>query len=246
MARYYAPLRRLAGSVDIVSPDADLSQYKLVIAPALNVITNKVAENLIAYVKAGGNLVLTPRSGMKDDDNSLQTNRQPGPLEPLLGGRVEQFYALAAPIPVDGDLLHASASIWAEELSVSSPDTRVLLRYGKSNGWLDGKPAVISRSIGSGSITYVGTVFDEEAMRNLTRWLVAKSHTTVSPVQVPDGVEASTRVGKDRMVHILVNFADKEETVHLPTAMKDEMNSGHSVREIVLPVSGVAVLSEPR
>ena len=39
MARYYAPLRRAVQSVDIVSPDADLSQYKLVVAPALNVIT---------------------------------------------------------------------------------------------------------------------------------------------------------------------------------------------------------------
>ena len=246
MARYYAPLRRSVESVDIVSPEADLSRYKLVIAPALNVITAKVAENLIAYVKAGGNLVLTPRSGMKDGDNSLRVERQPGPLSALLGGRVEQFYALAAPVVVDGDMLHTDASIWAEELSVSSPETKVILRYGKSNGWLDGKPAVISRRIGRGSITYVGTVFDETAMRTLTGWLLAQSHVTVAPLLVPDGVEASTRVGKDRMVHILVNFADKEVTVHLPSTMKDEMYTGHNVQQIVLPVSGVAVLSEPR
>jgi beta-galactosidase len=246
MARYYGPLRRAVQSVDIVSADADLSQYKLVIAPAFNVITTKAADTLIAYVKAGGNLVLTPRSGMKDGDNSLQVERQPGPLSALLGGRVEQFYALAAPVPVDGELLHTDASIWAEELSVSSPETHVLLRYGKSSGWLDGKPAVISRRVGSGSITYVGTVFDETAMRTLTQWLLTQSHVSASRLVVPDGVEASTRVGKDRIVHILVNFADKEVTVHLPNPMKDEMNTGHSVLDIVLPVSGVAVLSEPR
>jgi beta-galactosidase GanA len=83
-------------------------------------------------------------------------------------------------------------------------------------------------------------------MRTLTRWLLAQSHVTVAPLLVPDGVEASTRVGKDRMVHILVNFADKEVTVHLPSTMKDEMYTGHNVQQIVLPVSGVAVLSEPR
>jgi beta-galactosidase len=246
MRRYYAPLRRAVQSVDIVSPEVDLSQYKLVIAPALNLITAKVADNLIAYVKSGGNLVLTPRSGMKDADNALQTERQPGPLESLLGGRVEQFYALAAPVAVEGDLLHTQATIWGELLSTSSPDTHVLLRYGKANGWLDGKPAVITRRIGRGSITYVGTCFDEAAMTSLTTWLLQQADIAPATLTVPDGVEASVRYGKDKAVHILVNFSDKEQTVHLPSAMDDEMNSRNNVREVVLPVSGVAVLREPR
>jgi hypothetical protein len=63
---------------------------------------------------------------------------------------------------------------------------------------------------------------------------------------VPDGVEASERVRTDKVIHILVNFGDKEVTVPLPTQMKDEMGNGASVREIVLPVAGVAVLSEAR
>jgi beta-galactosidase len=246
MARYYAPLRRAVQSVDIVAPDVDLSQYKLVVAPALNVIDAKVAANLIAYVKAGGNLVLTPRSGMKDGDNALQTERQPGPLESLLGGRVEQYYALTGTAAVEGELLHTEASIWGEELSVSSPETKVLLHYGKANGWLDGKPAVITRRVGTGSITYVGTVFDEAAMKTLTGWLLGQAHVALPALTVPDDVEASVRVGEDRKVHILVNFGSKEESVHLPSEMKDEMNGGRNVRDIVLPASGVAVLREPR
>jgi beta-galactosidase len=246
MRRYYAPLRRMAQSVDIVSPDADLSRYKLVVAPALNLITSKQAESLIAYVKGGGNLVLTPRSGMKDADNALQPARQPGPLQTLLGGRVEQFYALDSPIEVEGDLLQTHASIWGELLSTSLPDTKVLLRYGRANGWLDGKPAVITRRVGNGSITYVGTVFDEPAMRTLTTWLLTNANISPAKLVVPEGVEASVRYGKDRAVHIIVNFSKTEETVHLPNPMADEMGGGRSVREVTLPVSGVAVLSEPR
>ena len=244
MARYYAPLRRVMQSVDIVSPDVDLSQYKLVVVPALNLITTKQADNLIAYVKDGGNLVLTPRSGMKDADNALQTERQPGPLAALLGGRVEQFYALAEPVAVEGDLLHTNATTWAEMLSTSSPETKVVLRYGKANGWLDGKPAMITRRVGRGSITYIATVFDEAAMRTLTTWLVKEAAVTPAPLLVPDGVEASVRHGKDKDVHILVNFSGMEQKVTLPAAMTDEMGNGHSVNEVVLPVSGVAVLLE--
>jgi beta-galactosidase len=239
-------LRRRVQSVDIVSPDVNLSAYKLVVAPALNLITESEAQALIAYVKDGGNLVLTPRSGMKDADNALQPERQPGPLESLLGGRVEQFYALAAPVAVDGELLHTQATVWGELLSTSAPDTKVVLRYGKANGWLDGKPAVITRRVGKGSITYVGTIFDPPAMQALADWLLKQAKIAASPVIVPDGVEASVRYGKDKAVHIIVNFSEREQTVHLPTAMIDELNQGRSIREVNLPVSGVAVLREAR
>jgi beta-galactosidase len=159
---------------------------------------------------------------------------------------VEQYYALTGTAAVEGELLHTEASIWGEELSVSSPETKVLLHYGKANGWLDGKPAVITRRVGTGSITYVGTVFDEAAMKTLTGWLLGQAHVALPALTVPDDVEASVRVGEDRKVHILVNFGSKEESVHLPSEMKDEMNGGRNVRDIVLPASGVAVLREPR
>ena len=79
---------------------APLSQYKLVVAPGLNVLSDAAAKNLIAYVRGGGHLVLGQRSAMKDEDNGLQPERQPGPLADLLGGRVEQYYALVDPVGI--------------------------------------------------------------------------------------------------------------------------------------------------
>ena len=76
---YYGAIRALTHSVDIVNPSVDLSQYKLVVAPALNVLTDDQARNLIDYVHNGGHLVLTQRSAMKTIDNALQT---PAPARP--------------------------------------------------------------------------------------------------------------------------------------------------------------------
>ena len=73
-------------SVDIVPPSASLDQYKLVVAPGLNVLTDADAKKLIQYVNNGGHLVLGQRSAMKDNDNGLWPQRQPGPLTELLGG----------------------------------------------------------------------------------------------------------------------------------------------------------------
>ena len=53
---------------------------------------------------------------MKDAYNALQPARQPGPFMPLLGGRVEQYYALNADVPVSGSGGNGKARLWAEPL----------------------------------------------------------------------------------------------------------------------------------
>ncbi len=161
---YYRPLRALVHDVDIVAPSVSLAQYKLVVAPALNVLSDAEAANLMQYVRSGGHLVLGQRSGMKNVDNGLAPERQPGPLAAMLGGRVEQFYALGKDVPTSGDWGTGSSHIWAEQMSVSHPTDTVLMRYGKSNGWLDGQPAAITRAVGKGSITYIGAWFDDKTL----------------------------------------------------------------------------------
>ena len=131
--RFPAPRRRLRPGEGVVEllpaaasdepgsrhrrADAPLDEYKLVEAPALNVLPEAVAQHLIDYVNHGGNLVLGPRSGMKDSYNALYPNRQPGPLAELLGAHVEEFYALEKQVPVSGEIGSGSASVWAECLT---------------------------------------------------------------------------------------------------------------------------------
>jgi beta-galactosidase len=113
MLDFYRPLREHRVSVDVVNADVALNQYKLVMAPSLNVISPALGEKLLAYVRGGGHLLLGPRSGMKDEHNSLNVERQPGPLVDALGGRVEQYYALESPVLLSGELGTGSASVWA-------------------------------------------------------------------------------------------------------------------------------------
>ena len=242
---YYKPLRDIAQSIDIVNPSVSLSQYKLVVAPGLNVISEEEGRNLIAYVEQGGNLVLGQRSGMKDIDNGLQVNRQPGPLAPLLGGRVEQYYSLTAPVPVSGAWGESSSKEWAELLSASSPDTKVLMTYGKSNGWLDGQPAAITRKVGKGSITYIGAWLDEPAMKNAAKWMTDMSGVAAKFGPVPAGVDVYAREGDHGKVFILVNFAKTMQKIALPAAMTDVLKGG-TVHSVDLRVYGVAVLSESK
>jgi beta-galactosidase len=235
---YYRPLKDALGAVDVVeAAEAPLARYKLVVAPSLNVITDSAARRLADYVRGGGHLILGPRSGMKDEYDRLEPVRQPGPLAALLGGQVEQYYALDAEVAVGS----GTASIWAEALATSAPDTEVLLRYGRANGWLDGKPAVISRKVGKGRITYVGALVDDAVMKGLIDGALSDAGVA-RDFAVPADVELMTREGEGREIVILVNHGRESREVSLPAAMTDVLGGG-KVTKATLAAEGVAVLT---
>jgi beta-galactosidase len=287
---YYKALRKVAQSMDVVSPYAPLEAYKLVVAPDLNLIPEPLAKHLLEYVNNGGHLVLGPRAGLKDEYNALLPQRQPGFLADALGARVEQFYALERNAFLYGPLGNGYGSLWAEQLKVTdastqpnqggagvaSPPTKeaapatapqpaqgkqsergtqsaasgaataaaagtqVLLRFGTINGWLDNQPAVVSREVGKGSITYVGAVLDDTLAGNLAEHVARESG--VKPVfgPVPDGVEVSRRVGANKQIFVFINFSQQPKTIALPHPMKSLLED-KATDSFELPPYGVGL-----
>jgi beta-galactosidase len=198
---YYKVLSANGRTIDVISPDAPLDRYKLIVAPSLNVISKSLADHLLAYVKEGGQLVLGPRSGMKDEYDALNSHRQPGPLADALGAYVEQYYALDAPVKVAS----GSASIWAEQLTTTAATPS--LTYGKANGWLDNKVASASRNIGDGKLAYIGALLEPETLQSA---LQPYLDDFGEPVEFfndrPAGIEVSDRVGPDEQhIFIVIN-----------------------------------------
>lgn len=243
---YYHVLHQLAQSVDVINPYDKLEQYRLVVAPDLNVLPEDLAQHLREYVRNGGNLVLGPRSGMKDQFNALLPQRQPGYLVDTLGGRVQQYYALEKDLPISGDWGSGEASVWAEQMQASALDSKTLMNYGKSNGWLDGQPAVLTRPYGKGSITYIGAVLDDRLMAAAAEWMLRKSGVVPVLGPVPDGIEVCRRIGAIGTVFVLINFDPNPQHVPLPHAMRSLLADGGSISSVDLPPYGVAVLVESK
>ena len=237
---YYRALRQISQSVDVVSAYAPLEAYKLVAAPSLEVLPKPLADHLLEYVSHGGHLVLGPRSGMKDEFNALLPQRQPGYLADALGARVEQYYALEKDVPLSGTWGMGEASIWAEQLATKASGGEVLLKYGKSNGWLDDQPAVVTRAYGKGRITYIGAVLDDKLMAAAAEWMTQKSGVTAVFGPLPDGVEVSRRVGPGKQVFVMINYAQETRRVNLPRSMKLVLGDRQG-DAVELPPYGVAV-----
>ena len=241
---YYKVLSTGGRTVDVVSADAPLDKYKLVAAPSLNVISDTLGSHLLNYVKQGGQLILGPRSGMKDEYDALDQRRQPGPLAEALGGRVEQYYALENPVAV-GD---GSASIWAELLSTSSPQTKVLLRYGAGNDWLNGKPLAISRDMDKGSLTYIGALVDQQTLESLFAPLLP--HIARAPFrgELPAEVEiCDRRAASGEHVFLVINHSRTAPAhVLLAVPLHDLLRSDTDLTSTLdLAPQGVAVIRTP-
>ena len=242
---YYKPLRAISQSIDIVPPTAPLGQYKLVVAPGLNVVSEEAAKNLIDYVRQGGHLVLGQRSAMKNDDNGLQPARQPGRWPNCWGAGSSNITRWSTRFRSRGNGARAQPNC-GPNCSVPS---RTMWKWWSATarataGWMVSRQPSPARSVKAESPTSACGWMSREWLA-AAKWMTEVSGVKPALGAVPDGVEVYPRYGEHGAVYILVNFSKTEQTVSLPWPMMDVLEGG-SKQSIVLAVYGLAVLSVER
>jgi beta-galactosidase len=115
------------------------------------------------------------------------------------------------------------------------------MTYGKSNGWLDGQPAAITRKVGKGSITYIGAALNDAQMAAAAKWMISMSGVQSPFGELPKGVDLYERQGGGKDVWILINFGEAPQTVSLPAGFSDVLEGG-SKSSVTLKRFDVVVL----
>ena len=164
----YRGLRRLGLNLDILPPDtADLSAYKLVLAPGLFTLSDPLKAALKAFK---GTAILGPRTNTKTPNFAI-----PVPLPPALPG-LEAVIARVETLPPDvpvplvegGNLLH-----WREKLEGTATVTEAA-----TDGW----PALVS----AGKLHYLGGWPDDEALTRILMRACAAEGIETDPL--PEGL----------------------------------------------------------
>jgi len=232
--------------VDVISADAALDDYKVVIVPAMLVVDDARAEKLKAFVQRGGRLVLTVRTGMKDRHNALLPQRQPGLLAEMAGVEVADYYSLLAPVPVTGKLLQGTSRLWAERLHIlDGKSPTVLARFGASNGWLDNQVAIALNSYGNGFVYTVGAYLDDASQQILTDQILVD--TGLEMFKTPPGIEVRTRIlASGEPVYFIINHNQTAQTVSLPWAAFDHLAGKTFEGEMEFAGYAVALLTRQR
>ena len=199
--------------VDIVHPDADLSSYKVVVAPLLYQLSRAQADNLRRFVEQGGTLVFSYFSGIADEHDHIWLGGYPGLLKDVLGLEVEEWQPLLPGETVtleDHQGRQAHGTHWAEVVRVSTAE--VLARL--TGGWMKGWPAVCRNRFGKGQAYYMTTRPEPEYLNNLLREVCAERG--VHPlVEAPFGVEAMMRSGDEASYLFVINHTDRPACVRL-------------------------------
>jgi len=102
-------------------------------------------------------------------------------------------------------------------LSPTAADIRTLATYRDPGGWLDGKPAIVSRTVGRGSITYVGAWLDPATMASLAGKLLADAGIAPVVAHADPDLEIAERAGGGKRVLIVINHGAAPHAFAPPT-----------------------------
>ncbi|MFD7775402.1 beta-galactosidase [Streptomyces sp. NPDC001939] len=241
---WYSAMLALGIRADVVTPEADLGTYDLLIAPVLHVVPAPLAKELTRYVETGGHLVTTYFSGVVDENDHVWLGGYPGALRELLGIRIEEFGPL-----LDGDTVDldnsTTGSLWTDRITVGGPDVEVLASY--RTGTYAHRPAVTRRTVCQGSATYVSTRLGTDGLTTLLPELLATAGVESElPEPARGRVELAVRRDAGSRYLFLVNRTD--EPVPLP-GLRGDLLAGEAERdaggELLLPPRDVTVLRTP-
>jgi beta-galactosidase len=226
---------------DVVAPDTDLSSYRLVVVPAVYLLSGAVATALRSCVADGGTLVVTFCSGIADETHRIWLDGYPGALRDVLGIRTEEFHPLQ---PAESVALSGSPSadsawtgrLWTERLR--SEGAAVLATY--ASGDLAGLPAVTRHSFGAGTAWYLSTLLSDDALTTLLGSIAREADGI--PLRSP-GVSVTLRRAKDGQSWLFAfNCGDAPALV--PVSGVD-LVSGTAVADVLcLAPGGYAVIRE--
>lgn len=198
----HSAFTRLGLNVDIINERESFEKYKIVAAPTMYVTDPIIADRLKDFVKKGGTVILTNRSGVKDKNNNCIMAPLPTCYCDLVGAHVEEYD------PIGGSHNRVrfhngeeyDCTHWCDILV--SESAKVLACY--AGDFYNGKPAVTVNGYGDGKAYYIGTVCEKTFYYNLIKNILDDMGISYYK-DLPDGVEITVRKGESSSARFVFN-----------------------------------------
>lgn len=240
---HYRALWNCSISLDVIDMTYSLDSYKLVIAPMLYMLRNRIVDKFRKFVENGGTLVTTYATGYVNENDLCWLGGFPGNgMKELCGVWAEEIDSL---YPEDKNSINFTKGVLSGksyqaydycELIHPLEGTEVLAVYG--NDFYKDTAAVTRHSYGKGAVYYIAARMDEDAMEEIYGAIAKEAGITCCMEELselPKGVNIQKREGDGEEYYFLLNYTAEEKTVafkntvHLENLMDGSNISGDSV-----------------
>ncbi|WP_300977327.1 beta-galactosidase [Flavobacterium sp.] len=211
---YSLAIKSTGAPMDFITEEDNFDEYPFIVAPAYQLIDQKLVTKWQKYVENGGNLILSCRTGQKDKNGHFFEANWSAPIVPLIGADIDFFDMLVA--DVNGTIKAGDNNYqWNTWVDILSPKqgTEVLATF--EDQFYKGKAAAVSRKLGKGTITYIGA---ESIDGNLEKQIVRNvfSRSKVAIEDFPKGIFVEWRDG----FYVGVNYTNEPYLLPIPQGSK--------------------------
>ncbi|USX22983.1 beta-galactosidase [Oxalobacteraceae bacterium OTU3REALA1] len=234
---------------DFVFDDTeDFSSYKMLVVPSLYVADDALLKRISEYIRKGGHVVMTFKSGFVNENAAVRWTMAPGPLREALGFHYQEFSNLAQPLALKGDPFQAGADNqvkhWAEFLQLDTAKALAWYDHSFFGRW----PAITSNQFGAGKVVYQGTYLSDKLQKAVLQSSLRELGMVGPEQQLPQGVQTRTGInGFKRAVHYYFNYSGAEVSFNYPRKAGTELLAGRRVaaaEKLTLGPWEVAIVEE--
>jgi len=232
--KYYRALKSFGAPVDFVRRGADLARYPVLVVPAHQMIDEELIAALTRYAEQGGMLLLTCRTGLHDRRGHLWEAKFYEPMWKLVGAEIES-YDLPMPHAPNTVRFGSEDFEWSSWGDLLKPRPGTATWATHQGDFYAGTPAVVSRKLGKGTVTWVGV---DTRSGQLEKQVLARlfAERGIAVEGYPEGVLVEYRDG----LGIALNYSDKDFVMPLPAGTEI------LVGDTTLETASVLVWKTPR
>ena len=210
----------------------NLSQYKLLIVPALYVSDDALLKKIAEYVHGGGHVLMTFKSGFTNENSAVRWELAPGPLREAAGFTYQEFSNLEHPLGLKGDPFHVGAAedtvnTWAEFLQPTTAKPLAYYDHAFYGKW----PAITRNRFGGGTLTYEGTMLSDALQRAVMLDTLKDAGIAATDTGLPTSLRAkhgTNQAGK--RVHYFLNYSGEPVTFEYKYGKAHDLLNGGAVQ----------------
>ena len=227
-----AAFRQNIGVDFVIAENADFSAYSLLLVPPLYVASDALLNKISLFVKNGGHVIMSVKSGFCDENSVVRHVKSPGPLQEAAGFYYQEFSNIK-PIPLRDDpfkvgTANNKAKDWAEFII---PEAAKPLAY-YDDPFFGKYPAVVENQFGKGSFIYEGCLLTDELQskivsdKALAIGLIDKDNKLSYPMVMKYGTN-----DKGKTIRYYLNFSNMQQSFVLGYANGTDLLTNKQLRK---------------